>query len=181
MPTNSPGDVQYKFNELDKRLQGELDITAQGANVIRLIYPPEEEKYYLNRLKQDYPDEALINVGKLFVEMIDSYGLDEFIDIFKHYRSEPEKVFQSRSDYDPDLSDIILEAIDKAEKEGKIPFLIRIGALYGTGIRLNKVIKSQIVSNLNHPLVIFYPARETEGDPLFLNIRRTSDYLGETI
>lgn len=181
MPKNSQSDVQYKFSELNKRLKGDLEVTSQGANVIRLIYPPEQEKIYLRKLKESYPDESFINVGKLFVKMIDFYGLDRFLEIFDHYRSEPEKVFQSHSQQDQNLFDIIIKAIRKADKEDKIPFLIRTGALNGTGIRLNKIIQDQVVSKLSQPLVIMYPAKETGGDPLFLNIRRTSDYMGETI
>ena len=181
MSIDSENEINYKFNELSKHLNEDLEVTAQGGNFIRLIYPPREEKLYLERLKESYPDEAHINVGKLFVKMIDSYGPDKFLEIFRHYKSQPEKVFQSKSSKEPNLLEFILDAIKEADDNGKTPFLIRTGALHGTGIRLNTVTKTQVVSELTNPLVIFYPAKETEGNPLFLNIRRTSDYMGQTI
>lgn len=181
MSTNLHSDIQYKFSELSKRLKSDLEVSAQGVKVIRLIYPPEEEKYYLERLKENYPNEAIINVAGLFVELIDSFGVDQFLEIFRHYKSQPEKLFQSKSSQEANLLNLILDEIKRADEEGKIPFLIRVGALYGTGIRLQQVMKTQVVSDLRNPLVAFYPAVETEGNPLFLNIRKTSDYMGETI
>lgn len=179
MSINSRDEINYKFNELSKHLDEDLEVTAQGGNFIRLIYPPGEEKRYLERLQDSYPEEAHINVAKLFVQVIDSYGLEEFLEIFRHHK--PEKVFQSKSSKEPNLLNFILDAIEEADENGRIPFLIRTGALYGTGIRLSAVTKTQVVSELTNPLVIFYPAKETGGNPLYLNIRRTSDYSGETI
>lgn len=183
MPANSADDIEFKFTELHEKLEEGFGLSAQGREVIRVIYPPEQEKEYLQRLEEEYEDEAFINIADLFVEMIDDYGFDNFKRLYEDYSSEVDKIFQSESEYDPNLFERIMSEIVTAGEKGNIPFLVRTGVLYGTGIRANKIIEDQRVFDLDNPLVIFYPAKETEGHPLFLNDpdRPTSEYAGETI
>jgi hypothetical protein len=186
LSSDLPDNLEFKFDQLNEFLKTDnrahTRLKAQGINVLRVIYPPRYETDYLQEVHKTYPDQALIDLSDLFVEVIDQYGgIDEFERIFEAHASQPEKLFQTDYDGDPDLLDLILEQIEQADKQGKIPFLLRTGVLYGTGIQVNQIVENQVVVDLDTPLVIFYPAQETEGEPRFLNIRPTSDYRGQTI
>ncbi len=184
MSIDWPDNLEFKFDELTEKINESTDtrmrLEAQGVKVLRLLYPPRFEKQYLDELRETYPDQALIDLSDLFVKLIDDYGIDTFQTIYEGYEDK-EKVFRSDYEDDPDLLDYIIEEIEQAGEDDKIPFLIRTGILYGTGIEVNEIVEHSVVNDLDKPLVIFYPARETEGDPLFLNRRSTSDYRGSTI
>jgi hypothetical protein len=87
----------------------------------------------------------------------------------------PHIVFHS-DDSEVDLFDLIIGEIERACQNGKIPFLIRTGCLYGTGIENVNIMEHKTVMALSHPLVIFYPSR-IEGDSIyFLNFKPASKY-----
>ena len=70
-----------------------------------------------------------------------------------------------------DLFDQIISEIESACKNKKIPFLIRTGCLYGTGIENVNIMEHQAVMNLPHPLVIFYPSRFEDDNLYFMNFK----------
>jgi hypothetical protein len=104
------------------------------------------------------------------VEYIDQFGLGEFTNAYNDYQSDPQKLFK-------DFLDLIINRIDKAGKENKLPILVRTGVLSGTGIENISIMDSQIVHSLSKPLVILYPATEAGDKRLkFLNYKPASDY-----
>ena len=90
--------------------------------------------YFIAKAKELYADEAIfIDISKLLVEFIDQDGWEDFKAYYQDYKDTPSVIFNTKSE-EPDLFKLIIEAIKNATSEGKIPMLIRTGALYGTGI-----------------------------------------------
>jgi len=180
-----PKDINQKFNELDfilkRRDKQSIKMDSHGGYSILLVYPPIEEKKYLERIKKTYPNAYFIDVAREFVEYIDSIGSEKFIEIYQEYSSEPEKLFKSEFN-ENDLYKRLLREIEKAGTVEKIPILVRTGALYGTGIENVSIMDSKVVQDLPIPLVITYPATLSEDNKLkFLNFKLASDYRATVI
>jgi len=123
-----------------------------------------------------YPDAYFVDSSELFINYIDSIGFDEIMEIYEEYSSEPKKFFKSELS-ENDLFTIILDEIEKAGQEQKMPILIRTGALNGTRIENINLMDSKIVQNLPYPPIIMYPATIGCDNKLkFLNFKLTSDY-----
>ena len=71
---------------------------------------------------------------------------------------------------------MIINEIEKACQSDKIPFLIRTGCLFGTGIENVNIMENKKVMNLPHPLVIFYPSKIENDNIYFLNFKLASKY-----
>ncbi len=173
-------ETKRKFNDLKLILKNKdkhsIKIEAHGGNCILFIYPPKQERIYLEKIKSDYPEAHFIDIASLFVEYIDSIGLRDFVDIYEEYSSEPEKLFKSDSS-NTDFFNLILKEIKTAGVKNKIPIIIRAGALHGTSIENINIMDSNIVQNLSNPLVILYPATTGSDNKLrFLNFKLASDY-----
>lgn len=172
--------IDQKFIELklilNKKDKQSIKMDAHGGHSVLLIYPPEDETLYLKRIENEYPNAHFIDVSKLFVEHIDSIGLEDFITIYDDYKSEPQKLFKSDSN-EENFFQKILNEIESAGKEGTLPILVRAGVLYGTGIENVSIMDASVVQNLPLPLVILYPATVGGDKRLkFLNFKMASDY-----
>ena len=171
-------DYKQKFNDLAYHIenQDQLRRKANGGNSILFSYPPEEESLYINKALDLYNDTAeFIDISKLFVKFIDEEGWESFKDYYQEFKDTPYLIFRS-DDPSIDLFDLILNAIEEADKKNKIPMLIRTGSLFGTGIENLNIMEHKIVMSLNHPLVIFYPSRIVDDNLEFLNCRLASKY-----
>ncbi len=172
-------DHQKKFDDLKHYLNNleQLKRKANGGNSILFSYPPAEEHLYVQKAKEIYAATAeFIDISKLFVQYIDADGWDAFKEYYQSFSSTPHKVFNSPEDTEPDLFNLIIQAIQNAHENNKIPFLVRTGALFGTGIENVSIMENRSVMELKLPLVIFYPSK-IEGDNLyFLNIKLGSKY-----
>lgn len=177
--------IDQKFNDLriilkDKSRES-FRMDAHGGNTVIFTYPPKEEEKYLNRIKKDYSDAYFVNIAKLFVQFIDKTGYDEFIEAYKQYGSEPEKLFKSSIDPN-DFYNLILNELKKAIEKNKMAIIIRTGALYGTGIENISIMEEEIVYQMGKPLIIMYPAEVSDDKKLkFLNCRVASGYRAITI
>ncbi len=178
--------LESKFNDLKIAINQDKGKwpSAQGVNALIMVYSPEEEKECLKRVKEDYGSEYIIDLSKLFIEYIDKFGIDTFKEIYKNYRST--SVFNDDTSQDEDFLDLILNEIGEAFEQDKIPVLIRTGILYGTGIRNNDILESEVVSKCKKPLLIFYPGdiREDHSDNervYFLGTVKASDYRGQLV
>src|SRR6056297_1274153 len=119
---------------------------AQGVNALIVVYPPQEEEDYLNRAKEEFNSEYIIDISELFIKYIDNYGgIENFKKIYKSYRST--SVFLNEDNNNKDFLDLILDEISKAVKEDKTPVIIRSGILYGTDIRNKNILESDVVGN----------------------------------
>lgn len=171
-------DHRQKFQDLRIYLdnQEQLRRQANGGNSIMFSYPPDEEIQYINKAKEIYADDAaFIDVSKLLVQFIDDEGWDSFSKYYNDFINTPHVIFYSK-DPKPDLFASIIREIYKASRIGKIPFLIRTGALYGTGIENNNIMVDKTIMSLTQPLVIFYPSKFEGGNIYFLNFKLASKY-----
>ena len=180
--------IESKFNDLKLAIKEDKGrwISSQGVNAVIVVYPPEDEKEYLKRVKQDYSQEYIIDISSLFVELIDYYGPDNFKTMYKDFKSTPDQVFADQSTEEEDLFSLIIREIKTAKKENKMPILIRTGILYGTGIRNKDILENREISQIKRPLIVFYPGeiREDVDDKervYFLGTIKASDYRGHFI
>ncbi len=172
--------IDQKFKELrcilKNRDKQSIKMDAHGGHSILFIYSPYEEEKYLQRVKSDFPDAFIIDIAELFVKYIQISGIDEFVNVYSEYQSEPQKLFKSDSSTD-DFFRLLLNEIKSAGENNKLPVLVRTGALFGTGIENINIMDSSIVQKLPLPLVILYPATEGGDKRLkFLNFKPASDY-----
>jgi hypothetical protein len=169
---------KQKFDDLKVALQIEnrtqLKRDANGGNTILFSCPPDDEIKYIKKAKELYPDEYFIDISRLFVKYIDNVGWDEFEEFYKDFENTPDQVF--KNDNDTDLFKLIINEIKKASENNKIPFIIRTGALNGTGIVNQQIMEDNVVLNLRLPVVFFYPSKYEKGELFFLNFKRASRY-----
>lgn len=169
---------KQKFSDLDFNIdnQDQLRRKANGGNSIIFSYHPCEEHLYLEKARDIYRDKAeFIDVSELLVKFIDVDGWEAFSEYYQDFSNTPHVVFKS-DDPEMDLFDLIISAIKKASDADKIPFLIRSGCLYGTGIENVNIMEQRDVMNLKHPLVLFYPSKIEDENIYFLNFKPASKY-----
>ena len=172
-------EYKQKFEELTQILDNrdQLSLKSNGGNSIIFSYPPEEEILYINEARKRYKDKArFIDISQLLVSFIDDDGWEGFSDYYKTMVSSPHKVFFDKDAKEVDLFNMIIERIKEACSENKLPFLIRTGCLYGTGIENVNIMEDKAVMNMSLPLVIFYPSKIVDGNILFLNFKPASNY-----
>lgn len=174
-------DNKQKFDDLKFRIDNkdQWRKEANGGNSILFCYQPDEEALYIAKAKELYKEKAaFIDISQLIVRLIEVSGWDDFAVYYHDFQSTPHKIFKSsdKSEDDIDLIDLIVSEIELANRQGKIPFIIRTGSLYGTGVENVNIMEHKVIMSLPQPLVIFYPAR-IEGDNLFfLNFKPASKY-----
>ena len=171
-------DHKRKFDDLRFNIenQDQVRIRANGGNSILFSYPPNEEHLYIQKAKEVYEGKAVfIDISKLLVNYIDEEGWESFQQYYQDFRNTPHVIFKS-DDPSDDLFDMIINEIETACERGKIPFLIRTGCLYGTGIENVNIMEHKIIMKLPTPLVIFYPSRIEDENLYFLNFKLASNY-----
>lgn len=171
-------DHQQKFTDLKFHIenQDQLRRQANGGNSILFSYPPNEEHLYIEKAKELYADKAeFIDVSKLLVHFIDEDGWDSFKEYYSDFKNTSHLVFRS-DDPSMDLFDMIIREIKNACQNNKIPFLVRAGCLFGTGIDNVNIMENKAVMALPHPLVIFYPSKIEDDNIYFLNFKPASKY-----
>lgn len=171
-------DHKQKFDDLNSHIknQDQLRKQANGGNSILFSYQPNEEVLYVEKARELYYDKAaFIDISQLFVKSIEGDGWESFKDYYQDFQNTPHVIFKS-DDPSVDLFDLIISEIKAACNEDKIPFLIRTGCLYGTGIENLNIMEHPAVMTLPHPLVIFYPSRIEDDNIYFLNFKPASKY-----
>ncbi|MHB1417997.1 MAG: hypothetical protein ACYCX4_00175 [Bacillota bacterium] len=171
-------DHQQKFADLKFHIehQDQLRRQANGGNSILFSYPPNEEHLYIERAKDLYADKAaFIDISQLLVDSIDKDGWESFQEYYNDFKNTPHLVFRS-DDPALDLFDLIIGEIEKACLNDRIPFLVRTGCLFGTGIDNVNIMENKVVMALQHPLVIFYPSKIEDDNIFFLNFKPASKY-----
>ena len=174
-------DHKQKFDDLQLRIENkdQWKKEANGGNSILFCYQPDEEQLYIDKARDVYQDRAVfIDISKLLVNWIDDSGWESFSDYYKDFLSTPHKIFRSgeKADGEFDLFDLIIAEIETTRKQGEIPFIIRTGCLFGTGIENVNIMEHKIVMSLPQPLVIFYPSRIDDNNLYFLNFKPASKY-----
>lgn len=174
-------DHKQKFDDLKLRIDNrdQWKKEANGGNSILFCYPPNEDQLYIKKAQEIYQETAaFIDVSKLLVKLVDDTGWESFSEYYRDFKSTPHKVFRSggKSEGEMDLFELIIAEIALASEHNKIPFIVRTGSLYGTGIENVNIMEHKIVMSLPQPLVIFYPARIEGFNLYFLNFKPASKY-----
>lgn len=169
-----------KFQNLKFTLAPEnrdqIRLAANGGNSVLFVYPPDEEKEYIEKAKKVFKNATFIDVRECLIEYIEGIGWNDFEDFYNSYPRQPEMVFSDSED-EPKLEGLILKKIIDAIHQERIPFLIHTGALYGTGIENIHIMQHPEVMRFGIPLVIFYPAvQKSESELFFLGIKPASKY-----
>ncbi|MCP3943398.1 MAG: hypothetical protein GY710_18200 [Desulfobacteraceae bacterium] len=171
-------DHKQKFADLKFHIenQDQLRRRANGGNSILFSYVPKEENLYIEKARELYSENAaFIDISKLLIKFIDNDGWDSFQEYYNDFQSTPHVIFRS-DDPSIDLFDLIIGAIEEASKNEQIPFLIRTGCLFGTGIDNVNIMENKAVMRLPRPLVIFYPSKIEDDNIYFLNFKPASKY-----
>lgn len=171
-------DHKQKFADLEYNIrnQDQLRRQANGGNSILFSYVPNEEHLYVAKAQELYAQTAeFIDVSKLLVQFIDADGWESFAQYYIDFSNTPHVVFKS-DDPETDLFDLIITAIKAASNNDKIPFLIRTGCLFGTGIENVNIMEHRDVMQLKNPLVLFYPSKIIDDNIYFLNFKPASKY-----
>lgn len=171
-------DHKQKFDDLHFHMEhlDQLKRQANGGNSILFSFQPNEELLYIDKAKELYHGRAdFIDISTLLVQFIEKDGWDSLKEYYNDFQNTPHLIFRS-DDPSTDLFDLIITAIESASNNEKIPFLVRTGCLYGTGIENVNVMEHRAVINLPHPLVIFYPSRIDDDNLYFLNFKPASKY-----
>lgn len=162
----------YQLDNID-----ELKRSANGGNTILFTFLPNEEKEYIQLLKNHFQEKAeFIDIGSLFVKFIDSFeSIDEFEEVYKSLNPS-NKIFKS-DDPEDDLFDMIIQSIKRASDNEKIPVLTYTGSIYATGIENQNIMEDKLVMyKLNMPLIIMYPSIIKNDELYFLGIRKANKY-----
>ncbi len=174
-----PKDLKQKFDDLKFALEEEnrksISLKANGGNTILFIYDPKDERYYLDKLKEEYSDQSVINVADIFVEFIDELGWNNFEELIKEMNQDSYQVFKSQS-HEKDFYNKLINKIIESVNSNKIPFLVRVGALHGTSIDNHMIMEDKRIRELKLPLVICYPGVMKDDNLYFLNIKLASKY-----
>lgn len=176
---NYPKDIKQIFDDLKVALHSDnrsnLQLKANGGNTILLVYPPREEKHYLEKISKEYPNETIIDLSEVFVDFIDGFGWSVFEMLYKEYNQDAYQLFRSSS-HQKDFYSKIINNILEAESQNKIPILIRTGILFGTGIDNHMIMEDKKIRELKQPLIIMYPALLDGEDLKFLGFKLSSKY-----
>jgi hypothetical protein len=172
-------DIKQKFDDLRAYLNHSCNTTlkleSNGGNSILLVYPPEEEQNYLSRVQEEFSNCCFIDIAIILTEFIDQFGLEKFVELYDAYSPEPQKLFSSTK-FENNFINLVISKITESVQNGKIPVLIRTGALFGTSIGNAVIIDSELVKSLSLPLVILYPGKYEGEKLMFLNFHQASKY-----
>lgn len=162
--------------ESDRR--SEIRLNANGGNCVLLVCDPSQEQIFINEMNsmlngQQY---QIIDLNSIIVSFAEN-NLSEIKSGFEFLQGSVEQIFKAPSGENrPDLYKYILSAIGDAYSAGKIPVLVRSGALYGTGIENIHLMENELVMKSDKPLIILYPATQEENQLRFLGTRPASKY-----
>lgn len=179
MNHNSPDHLVISIKKLlesDRRT--EIRLNANGGNSILLVCPPNQEKEYIRSFESNLEQAQfdLINLDEVLLEFVETKK-EELPLLFDLLKGSVEQIFKAPDGEDSDdLFKLIISKIQTSISQGKAPVLIRVGALFGTGIDNIHIMEHSSVMESRLPLIVLYPAT-IEGEKLmFLSKRPASRY-----
>jgi len=162
--------------ESDRR--SEIRMSANGGNSVLVVCPPDQEQEFMNaiHLLMTTDTYSIIDLNDILIRFIEESG-DDMDEKFDLLRGSIGQVFKTPSgETGSDLFGMIINTVSSAFEAGKIPVLIRAGALYGSEIDNIHIMESRQVMSSGIPLIILYPATHDGDKLLFLGHRPSSKY-----
>lgn len=151
-----------------------LTTKANGGRSILFVYPPEDEEKYIEEAKHIYTDGyEFIDLRKLYVEFVDSKGLDKFRRQFKNMGPE---VFVSQNYSEGTFFSFMMKRIVEVAERGVSPILVHTGVIYKMGFSNQNIMEDTNVMKFHKPLVFFYPAILKDDIIYFLDKQPASKY-----
>ena len=161
--------IEAKIKDLEQAVQAynknNIKLSANGGNSILFMCPPVEESEYIAVMKKTLNSEKymFLDMNDLLVKFVEE-NADEIKMKFDFLRNSSNQIFKlPQGEEGNDLFGMIIEEIVSAYDAGKIPVLIRVGALNGTDIENIHIMENKTVMNGKKPLVILYPAECGKG------------------
>lgn len=179
MPLNNPAHiilVAKRLVESDRR--SEIRLNANGGNSILITCDPMKETEYIEQLKEllSIDNYSIIDLNQCLVDFVTNHK-SQLIELYDLLQSATHEIFKAPAGEESnDLFKEIINKIDNALQENKVPVLINNGALYGTGIHNIHIMENEIVMNAALPLIILYPATIEPDRIMFLGKQPASKY-----
>lgn len=165
-------------NLIDSDRRSEIRLNANGGNSILVVCPPSQEREFIDSFKANLETEnfEIINLDQVLMDFVESKK-EELPMLFDLLRGSVHQVFKAPNGEDhEDLFKDIMAKIQSSISENKIPVLIRVGALYGTGIDNIHIMENPTVMHSSLPLIVLYPASMEGENLMFLSKRPASRY-----
>ena len=151
-----------------------LSSEANGGRSILFVYPPIDEEKYIEEAKRRFTEGyEFIDLRLLFVEFVDSKGLDKFRRQFKNMGTE---VFVSQNYTEGTFYSFLMKRIVDSAAKGISPILIHTGVIYKMGFSNQNIMEDPDVMKFKKPLVFFYPAVIRNETIYFLDQQPASKY-----
>ena len=151
-----------------------LSSDANGGRSILFVYPPNDEEKYIEEAKRRFiQGYEFIDLRELFVEFINSKGLDKFKRQFKNMGTE---VFVSQNYTEGTFYSYMMSRIIETASKGVSPILVHTGVFYKMGFSNQNIMEDSNVMKFQRPLVFFYPAVIKNETIYFLGKQPASKY-----
>lgn len=153
-------------------------IKANGGNSILLVCEPDRELDYIQAITKLMPEDKyqVIDLGDLLCQFVEQNKLD-LEEKFDLLQGSLHQIFKTPDGEEGnDYLGLILQAVDSSLKADKIPVLINIGTLYGSGIESIHIIENELVMRAKLPSIVLYPATWDQDILMFLGKRPASKY-----
>lgn len=151
-----------------------ISTEANGGRSILFVYPPVDEEKYIEEAKRKFTyGYEFIDLRLLFVEFVDSKGLDKFKRQFKNMGTE---VFVSQNYTEGTFYSFLMKRIVDSAAKGVSPILIHTGVIYKMGFSNQNIMEDPCVMKFRKPLVFFYPAVLRNDTIYFLDLQPASKY-----
>jgi hypothetical protein len=163
---------------VDSKKYSEIRLNANGGNSILIVCEPNIEFKYVNSIHKLMTDETyqIIDLNDLLLKFIKE-NKDDLMELFELLKGSIQQIFKSpEGEIGPDFFGYIINSIRQCFEQDKIPVLINLGTLYGSGIDNIHIMENEYVMKSSLPLVILYPATEDKDQLLFLSKRPASKY-----
>lgn len=177
MASNYIQDHNRLFGDLTSVLSRDmacLTTKANGGRSILFVYPPEDEEKYIEEARRLYTDGyEFIDFRELFVDFVESKGLEKFKRQFKNMGTE---VFVSQNYFDGTFYSYMMKRVVKVAEKGVSPILVHTGVIYKMGFSNQNIMEDPNVMKFQKPLVFFYPATLKNDIIYFLDKQPASKY-----
>ena len=177
MASNYIQDNNRLFGDLTSVLSRDmacLTTKANGGRSILFVYPPEDEEKYIEEARRLYTDGyEFIDFRELFVDFVESKGLEKFKRQFKNMGTE---VFVSQNYFDGTFYSYMMKRVVKVAEKGVSPILVHTGVIYKMGFSNQNIMEDPNVMKFQKPLVFFYPATLKNDIIYFLDKQPASKY-----
>lgn len=179
MSLNSPESaVQEAMRLVESNANSNIRLSANGGNCILIVCEPFREFAYIEAIKHLMTNDKyeIIDLNNVLCEFVTA-NKPYLEDSFELLKGSIHQIFRTpHGEEGPDLFGLIEQAITSSLQDGKIPVLIRSGALYGSGIENIHIMENDMIMKAVLPLIILYPATREKDKLMFLSSRPASKY-----